>query len=140
MKALLVSILAAASLVAAPEAVVAAKKPAHRPAHHAKSTAQPAAFIRPVQDVGRYRNNRTSPVRYRVGPYRPPLGWFNHQWAFGERLPKLFIISPYWVPNYGRFGLVEPPSGFVWVRVSSDAMLVEMDSGLILQAVYSVFY
>ena len=161
MKTLLVGFLAAALLLFTAHTFAAAmanaaggssthaapgKKPAHRGRHPKKSSGKPAAnlqlaaFSRSVPDMQRYQRNRHSPIRYRVGFYRQPFGWFHHQWAYGERLPAPFITSQYWVANYGRFGLIEPPSGFVWVRAGGDAMLVEMDSGLILQAVYEVFY
>ncbi len=46
----------------------------------------------------------------------------------------------YWIGNYVSFGLIGPPDGYQWVRVGDDALLVDVDTGEVLQVEYGVFY
>ena len=55
-------------------------------------------------------------------------------------LPTLFWTRDYWIDDYWVFGLVAPPYGYVWVRYGDDALLVNVQTGLILRVVYRVFY
>jgi Ni/Co efflux regulator RcnB len=36
-------------------------------------------------------------------------------------------------------GLIDPPYGYVWVRYGPDALLVNVENGLILSVMYGVF-
>jgi Ni/Co efflux regulator RcnB len=55
-------------------------------------------------------------------------------------LPTIFWRRNYWISDYWMFGLMNPPYGYVWVRYGEDALLVNVQTGRILQVVYSVFY
>ncbi len=55
-------------------------------------------------------------------------------------LPRRFWARRYWIDSYWQFGLRNPPYGYVWVRYSSDALLVNVQSGRVLRVVYSLFY
>jgi len=88
----------------------------------------------------RYAGSAVSTRKFHAGPYLYPRGWFYHRWSFGERLPTAFFLSRYWIAEYGQLGLIEPPRGYVWVRVDSDAMLVNMDNGEVLRSVRDIFY
>ena len=69
-----------------------------------------------------------------------PHGWYYQRWAYGQVLPLMFWGRPYWLDSYWQFGLMDPPYGYVWVRYGPDAMLVAVETGLILSVMYGVFY
>lgn len=78
--------------------------------------------------------------RFRIAPYRPPFGYYAHRWTFGEYLPSLFWGRNYWLLDFADYGLPPPPYGAVWVRVGSDALLIDEYSGEIITVAYDVFY
>ena len=64
------------------------------------------------------------------------LGQRKQEWARGERLPRTYLESQYYVRDYRTFGLVPPPPGMVWVRPypnDRDFYLVQTATGLISQ-------
>jgi Ni/Co efflux regulator RcnB len=81
-----------------------------------------------------------APHRFNVSSYRRPSGWYSHRWAFGEFLPTAFWARDYWLIDFAVYDLPPPPYGAVWVRVDSDALLIDEDSGEIITVVYDVFY
>jgi Ni/Co efflux regulator RcnB len=87
-----------------------------------------------------YRRNFTASHRYHFGSYRRPSGWYAHRWVYGERVPHDWYGRDYWIGNYVSFGLIGPPDGYQWVRVGDDALLVDVDTGEVLQVEYGVFY
>ena len=91
-------------------------------------------------DISRYRRNVHAPQRFHAGSYRRPDGWYYHRWTYGAFLPRLFWSHQYWLDDYGAYGLETPPPGYVWVRYGSDALLIEENSGEIIQVEYNVFY
>lgn len=93
------------------------------------------------RDFSRYQRNFTAPNHFHApASYRRPQGWYAHRWTFGEILPSLFWAPDYWLSDYYDYGLTPPPPGTVWVRDGSDALLIDRDSGEIIQVAYSVFY
>jgi Ni/Co efflux regulator RcnB len=87
-----------------------------------------------------YQRNFVAPRRFHANVYVRPHGWYEHRWVFGEILPALFWSQNYWLNDYYDYGLGDPPPGFVWVRYGSDALLVDQNSGEVLQVEYDVFY
>lgn len=86
-----------------------------------------------------YNHNYQAARSFKIGPYRPPVGWTQRHWRFGEILPRSYWAPPYILSDYWLFGLEVPPMGFEWVRDGEDAILVNMASGEILQVEYGVF-
>lgn len=86
-----------------------------------------------------YQRNFAAPRHYHAGVYVRPHGWYEHRWAYGEILPALFWTQNYWLADYYDYGLQDPPPGFIWVRYGDDALLVDQNSGEVLQVEYSVF-
>ncbi|HKU55128.1 MAG TPA: RcnB family protein [Rhizomicrobium sp.] len=86
-----------------------------------------------------HRNFRVS-RRFNVPTYRRPAGWYSHRWTFGEFLPAAFWVRDYWILDFELYDLPLPPYGAVWVRVGSDALLIDEDSGEIITVAYGVFY
>ncbi len=90
-------------------------------------------------DRGAYQHNFRAARSYHVGAYHRPSGWAMHTWAYGEILPRAYWTSQYNLADYWLFALEVPPGGYEWVRDGSDALLVNVESGQILQVEYGVF-
>ncbi|MDO8379509.1 RcnB family protein [Phenylobacterium sp.] len=56
-----------------------------------------------------------------------------HSWRRGERLPSQYRSANYYVNDYGRYGLRQPPRGYRWVRADNDYVLAALATGLIVQ-------
>lgn len=87
-----------------------------------------------------WQRNFTAQNRFHWRPYHQPQNWHYRRWVFGMVLPTLFWTRDYWIVDYWMFGLMNPPYGYVWVRYGDDALLVNVQTGLILRVVYGVFY
>ena len=105
-----------------------------RPAEPSGWNARPTA-----PDRGAYQHNFQAARAYRIGPYRAPRGWVARRWAYGEILPRTFWASQYILADYWLFGLEVPPVGYEWVRYGSDALLIDINTGEVLQTEYGVF-
>ena len=135
---------------AQPAAHAAAHAPARAPAHAPEAHAGPKGYDRVTEpkgwnsrpatvDRGTYQHNFQAARSYKIGPYHRPAGWVSHQWGYGEILPRAYWGSQYLLADYWLFSLEVPPSGYEWVRDGNDALLVNTDSGEILQVEYGVF-
>jgi Ni/Co efflux regulator RcnB len=88
----------------------------------------------------RLRRNVTAQRHFHGGNYRRPQGYYYRRWSYGDTLPALFFAQNYWISNYDSYDLPYPPEGATWVRYGDDALLVDEDSGEIIQVVYGIFY
>jgi Ni/Co efflux regulator RcnB len=97
---------------------------------------------RTVTVLRSFHRNFTAPRRFQFGrAYNRPNGWYAHRWVYGERLPGGWYGRDYWIGDYASFGLIDPPDdGYQWVRSGDDALLVDTDTGEVLQVEYGVFY
>jgi len=86
-----------------------------------------------------YEHNFQASRSYHIGVYHHPHGWVAHRWVYGEVLPRAYWAAPYILADYWLFGLEIPPVGFEWVRDDTDAILVNISTGQILQVEYGVF-
>ena len=86
-----------------------------------------------------YQHNYQAARVYHIGAYRRPHGWVAHRWAYGEILPRAYWAAPYIISDYWLFALEVPPAGYEWVRDDTDAILVNVSTGQILQVEYGVF-
>jgi Ni/Co efflux regulator RcnB len=94
---------------------------------------------RPAGNFSAYHRNITAPRQFHIGSYRRPSGWYARRWTYGEILPPLFWSQNYWIGDFNDYGLMPPPPGTVWVRDGGDALLIDQDSGEVIQVVYGVF-
>jgi Ni/Co efflux regulator RcnB len=78
--------------------------------------------------------------RFYAPAYRRPAGWFERRWTYGQILPAAFWVRDYWLIDFADYDLPPPPYGAIWVRVGSDALLIDEDSGEIITVAYDVFY
>ena len=81
-----------------------------------------------------------APNRFHWGSYRRPYGWYDQRWEIGAILPGLFWDRQYWIDDYSEFDLGDPPEGAVWVRYGNDALLIDEDSGEVIQVARGIFY
>lgn len=103
----------------------------------------PAPNNGPRRDFSSVRNfhqNFNAARRFHAPAYRQPQGFYAHHWAWGETLPPAFWVRDYWLTDFYDYDLPPPPPGAVWVRVGSDALLIDQYSGGIIEVDYGVFY
>jgi len=109
----------------------------------AASTAMAGPYDRD-QDHRRDRDFHHGPpprviVHERHGGYYPPLGYYSHRWARGERLPRAYYARPFVINDYRAYRLHAPPRGYHWVRVDGDAILAAVATGIVLDTVFDAF-
>ena len=61
------------------------------------------------------------------------------RWAVGGRLPPIFYGRDYYYADWAALGLDPPPPGTQWVRYGPDLLLVELDTGQVVDVAYDVF-
>ncbi len=123
-----------------PMAEPARAEPHPGPRGYARVTEPPGWNARPASvDRAAYQHNFQAARSYRIGPYHGPRGWVARHWAYGQILPRAYWTSQYILADYWLFGLEVPPAGYEWVRVGSDALLVNTVNGEILQVDYGAF-
>jgi Ni/Co efflux regulator RcnB len=87
-----------------------------------------------------FHKNMRAQHRFRIGSYRGPHGYHYRRWAFGMFLPEIYFAQDYWISDYSDYDLDDPPDGYVWVRYGPDALLIDEDTGAIVEVEYGVFY
>lgn len=125
-----------------PEARTLARpaEPHPGPSHYQRVPEPKGWNERPANfDRGAYQHNFQASRAYRIGPYRRPPGWVSRHWGYGEILPRVFWGPQYLIADYWLFALETPPVGYEWVRYGNDALLVDINTGEVLQAEYGVF-
>lgn len=94
-------------------------------------------------DRGYWRNSWNhgwSGTRYRApARYHYPRGYSRLSWNIGFFLPAAYYASNYYV-DYRPYGLAPPPYGCSWVRISDDLLLVDLETGEVLDAIYGFYY
>ncbi len=105
-----------------------------RPAEPRGWNARPATVDREA-----YHHNFKAARTYHVGQFHPPPGWSYRRWGYGEIFPRAYWGADAFLADYWLFGLEVPPAGFEWVRNGPDALLIDTNSGEILQVEYGVF-
>lgn len=91
-------------------------------------------------DARVYRRAFNAPRRYSIGAYYAPPGWTYRRYNVGGRFPLDWLIASIFINNWTAYGLASPPWGYEWVRSGPDALLVDVQTGEVLQVEYSVFY
>lgn len=121
-----------------------------RPEAHGEPHAGPTRYQRVTEpahwnerpstiDRTHYEHNYQAARVYHIGVYHRPHGWVAHRWAYGQILPRAYWAAPYIIADYWLFALDVPPVGYEWVRDDTDAILVDVNTGAILQVEYGVF-
>lgn len=139
-------LLATAALAAEPEHGGGARPAAHPAEPHPgprgyQRVTEPKGWdARPATaDRAAYQHNYQAARSFRVGPYHRPPGFVVRHWGYGDILPRAYWAAPYILADYWLFALEVPPAGYEWIRVGNDALLVDVNTGEVLQAEYGVF-
>ena len=113
----------------------------HQGPHGYQRVAPPTGWDKRPEKVDRdaYRHNFQAARSFHIGPYHRPPGWAAHHWAYGQVLPRVYWAPQYLISDYWLFALEVPPAGYEWVRDDADALLVDTNTGEILQVEYGVF-
>jgi Ni/Co efflux regulator RcnB len=91
--------------------------------------------------IMKVRANITAPRKFHAArAYVRPAGWYEHRWTYGERLPRNFFASDFWITDYLAYGLIAPWDGYEWVRYGDDALLIDVDTGEVIRVEYGLFY
>lgn len=118
-----------------------APEPFHGPRGYRPVTPPPGWDRRPARiDRDHFNHNFRAHRRYGIGPYLPPPGWVERTWYVGELLPEAFFAPEYRLGDYWLFNLETPPVGCEWVRYGHDALLVDLATGRVEQAVHGLFF
>jgi Ni/Co efflux regulator RcnB len=83
-----------------------------------------------------YREHR----RHWRGEWRAPPGFYYRQWRYGDRLPWGWFDQSFWIMDFYDYDLPAPPYGYEWIRVGPDAVLVDLNSGMVVETMYGAFY
>ena len=113
----------------------------HQGPHGYTRVGPPEGWDHRPQGVDRpgYQHNFQAARTYHIGPYHHPHGWAPHHWVYGQILPRAYWAPNYLISDYWLFALEVPPPGYEWVRDDGDALLVDTNTGEILQVEYGVF-
>ncbi len=57
------------------------------------------------------------------------------RWAKGQRLDRQYRDNRYYVSDYRRYGLRQPPRGYRWQRVDNQFLLTAVATGLIASVI-----
>jgi hypothetical protein len=79
-------------------------------------------------------------VGVHAAPYAYPAGYGYQRWAAGGILPSLFLAPTYYYTDWATLGLDPPPPGFQWVRYGPDLLMVNVETGQVVDVAYGVFY
>ncbi len=83
----------------------------------------------------RYRNYYSVPRYY--NPYGYGYGY--QRFGIGIYLDSLFISNRYWVNDPWQYRLPTAPYGAKWVRYYNDVLLVDIDSGYVIDTIHNFF-
>jgi Ni/Co efflux regulator RcnB len=101
----------------------------------------PAAFVHPGVPPGPQFSYRGHMIeRVHREPYIYPPGWTYQRWEVGAVLPPFFLARDYWFADWAALGFDPPPPGYEWVRYGPDLLLVDINSGQVVDVAYDVFY
>jgi hypothetical protein len=77
--------------------------------------------------------------RVHLSPFVYPHGWGYRRWGIGMILPPLFLAPAYYYADWAAMGLPPPDPGFQWVRYGDDLLLVNVNTGEVVDVIYGAF-
>jgi len=88
----------------------------------------------------RYRRTITTTRHYDDGAFMGPAGYTYSRYELGARLPAALLSDDNLVlGGYASYDLETPPNGLTWMRVGDDAMLVDRNTGEVVETDYDLF-
>lgn len=93
----------------------------------------------PRYDWGRYRDTRRS--AFRLPRYYAPYGWDRgyRRFGVGARLAPMLFAQSYWIDDPWSYRLPDADDPYRWVRYYDDALLVDLDSGAVVDVIHGIF-
>jgi Ni/Co efflux regulator RcnB len=77
---------------------------------------------------------------FRLGYYDPPFGGYAYApLAAGALLAAAFLSEQYWIDDPAAFHLPPVWGPYRWVRYYNDALLVDIDTGEVIESVPGIF-
>ncbi|MBW6523931.1 RcnB family protein [Sphingomonas sp. RHCKR47] len=91
-------------------------------------------------DWSGYRNSNRA--AYRLPRYYAPYGWNGgyRRFGVGARLSSVLFAQSYWIDDPFAYRLPEPYGPYRWVRYYNDAILVDIDTGEIVDVINDLFW
>ena len=87
-----------------------------------------------------YRRTITTNKHYDAGAFTAPSGYTYSRYAIGGHVPDALRGDDGLVlTGYGDYALQAPPHGLTWIRVGSDALLVDRKTGEVVETDYGLF-
>ena len=79
---------------------------------------------------------------YRLPRYYAPSGWGSgyRRFGVGFSLNRILYNQNYWIQDPYTYRLPEAYGPYRWVRYYNDALLVDLDSGRVVDTVYDIFW
>ena len=79
---------------------------------------------------------------YRLPRYYAPSGWGSgyRRFGIGFSLNSILYNPSYWIQDPYTYRLPEAYGPYRWVRYYNDALLVDLDSGRVVDTVYDIFW
>ncbi len=79
---------------------------------------------------------------YHVGRYRPPhgYGWGYRRYDVGVRLDPILFASSYWISDPWYYRLPPAYGPYRWVRYFNDALLVDVETGFVIDEIPDFFW
>lgn len=77
---------------------------------------------------------------FHLHPYRDPYGWAYRRFSIGWRLWPQYYVSSYWIADPSMYRLPPAPPGTRWIRYYNDALLVDMWTGELIDAIPNFFW
>lgn len=79
---------------------------------------------------------------YRLPRYYPPARWSYgyRRFSIGHRLDSFLFAQQYWISDPYSYRLPEVWGPYRWVRYYDDALLVDVDTGQVVDVIYGIFW
>ena len=88
-----------------------------------------------------YRYRASNRSLYRLGRYYAPYRGYNYsRISIGFRLGSLFYSNRYWINDPWQYRLPEVYGPYRWIRYYNDALLVDIYSGEVVDAINNFFW
>ena len=87
-----------------------------------------------------YRKTVTSKKHYDAAAFVAPSGYTYTRFAVGDHVPSVLISGNVALNDYQSYALAAPPStNLEWIRNGRDALLIDQNTGEVVQADYGLF-
>ena len=87
-----------------------------------------------------YRRTVTATKHYDAAAFVAPTGYTYKRFAVGDKVPGVMLGSGVSLPDYQSYALENPPSADLhWIRNGRDALLIDRNTGEVVQTDYDLF-